>query len=158
MAIHSLPRSVRDIQASHAGLDGTCNSDPRWAHLYADFQSTAPRWTPPPGLALLIRWPDLREVPDEFLVPVARISALLWKKPRASHLINRILDGEQDEIVCVLYMLAKLGYIGFNLLPCSASANSGPMPMDAMEEPSAAAFKYSGLAAFVHKLRQRLLG
>jgi hypothetical protein len=30
--------------------------------------------------------------------------------------------------------------------------------MDAMDEPSAAAFKYSGLAAFVHKLRQRLLG
>lgn len=45
----------------------------------------------PVGLAKLCHWPDLNEIPDEMIIIVARILALLGSKPTASHLINRLL-------------------------------------------------------------------
>ena len=138
--------------------EAICDIDPNWSALYRDFQANATHWSPPHGLVRLVRWPDLIEVPDELILSVARISALLWKKPTASHLISRILGGERDETFRALQMLAALRYIEFLPVAGAPASNSSPAAAMAQDPGPQTENKPSGLSTFIGKLRQRLLG
>lgn len=139
------------------GLDANCKVDPIWMQLYGSLPAGNPHWSPPPGLARLTRWPDLMEVPDELLLPVARISALLWKKPTASHLINRILGGEGNENARTLQMLEALGYVEFISAAQAPSARL-TVASEPYDDVAKAQNMPTGLRAFIGQLRQRLLG
>lgn len=134
----------------NARLDNLFTINPAW------FVQTAPStWTPPVGLVRLCRWPDLNEVPDEMVIIVARILALLGSKPTASHLINRQLGGERNETFFALQVLENLGHIEFISV---ASPTSATAETPSIEETPPELPKASGLGAFIGKLRQKLLG
>ena len=133
----------------NARLDSLFTVNPAWL-----IQTAPTTWTPPVGLVRLCRWPDLNEVPDEMVIVVARILALLGSKPTASHLINRHLGGERHETYFALQVLESLGHIEFISL---ASPTSGAHEA-AHHEPHPEAAHTSGLGAFIGKLRLKLLG
>lgn len=111
------------------------------------------------GLARLNRWPDLNEVPDEIIMPVARISALLWNKPTATHLINRLLAGQSDETFRALRSLQSLGYIEF--ISAEGGMNSRDQADDSKDlsdDIEASSQGKNGFSSFLGKLRQKLLG
>lgn len=130
------------------------NHTPDWNSLHRCIQSTAQRWTPPPGLAKLREWPDLVAVPEEFVAPVARICALLWNKPTAIHLISRILGGDRGETYQALQMLQAFGFIEMFSVQ-NAESPAVAIPDNEIESPEPAK---TGFSSFIGKLRQRLLG
>lgn len=134
----------------NARLDQLFRIDPSW--LLDSGQSD---WTPPVGLARLCRWPDLNEVPDEMVMSVARILALLGSKPTATHLINRQLAGERDETHRALQALAALGHIEFISIAAPGVKDTAPH-LATTESPEATTA--TGFGSFIGKLRQRLLG
>ncbi len=131
------------------------NHAPDWHSLHHSIQTTAPRWTPPPGLAKLREWPDLAAVPEEFVAPVARICALLWNKPTAIHLISRILGADRAETHHALQMLQTFGFIEMFSVQ-GAEQQHLPAPGTEPEAPAEPA--KTGFSSFIGKLRQRLLG
>ncbi|MCE1182242.1 MAG: hypothetical protein LWW81_08045 [Rhodocyclales bacterium] len=134
----------------NARMEHILNTDPAWF-----IQTTPSTWTPPVGLAKLCHWPDLNEIPDEMIIIVARILALLGSKPTASHLINRLLGSERHETFRALQVLESLGHIEFiSVASPTASTADGIVNDDVLPEPT----KASGLSAFIGKLRLKLLG
>lgn len=131
------------------------NHAPDWNALDRCIQTTAPHWTPPPGLVKLREWPDLSAVPEEYIAPVSRICALLWNKPTASHLISRILGGDREETYKALQMLQAFGFIEMFSIHGSEPQHA-PAPSAEPVVPETPV--KSGLSSFIGKLRQRLLG
>lgn len=142
----------------NASIDafGLVDTAPNWTALHRSIRENAAEWTPPPGLARLRRWPDLADVPDEFVAPISRLCALLWNKPTASHLIGIVLGGNRNENLEILQMLHVSGYV--ELLSVRRDSASPPAPLEAAPSPASEPGRSSGLTSFIGKLRQRLLG
>jgi hypothetical protein len=64
-----------------------------------------------PELLLLDSWPDLTGVPDVMLGSVARICALLWRKPTVGFLVARTLQMPAREVAVLLRVLRSLGHV-----------------------------------------------
>lgn len=63
------------------------------------------------GLIRLHCWPNLSRLPDELMVPVTRICALLWRKPTVGFLVWRVLDAPQRETCALLSVLQAFGHV-----------------------------------------------
>lgn len=63
------------------------------------------------GLIRLHCWPNLSRLPDELVVPVTRICALLWRKPTVGFLVWRVLDAPQRETCALLSVLQEFGHV-----------------------------------------------
>ncbi|MGZ5887810.1 MAG: hypothetical protein ACXWKI_12800 [Ramlibacter sp.] len=63
------------------------------------------------ALLHLKSWPNLPRLPDELVEPVARICALLWRKPTVGYLIPRVLDLPADQVAHVLRVLQAFGHV-----------------------------------------------
>ncbi|QNP49310.1 hypothetical protein [Diaphorobacter aerolatus] len=63
------------------------------------------------GVLKLIAWPDLARVPEERQALVARICALLSRKPSASKLIPLILSTPEDEVFESIAPLMRMGCV-----------------------------------------------
>lgn len=64
------------------------------------------------GLIRLLCWPNLSRLPDELVVPVTRICALLWRKPTVGFLVSRVLGAPQRETCALLGVLQEFGHVG----------------------------------------------
>lgn len=108
-----------------------------WAVLWdeARRQAESRDFTLRYGLARLLAWPDLAQLPGDIVAPVARICALLERKATAGILIPMIIDLPEPHTYALLYLLHLQGHIDF-LMPAGLSANDAkdreavPAPSD----------------------------
>lgn len=100
----------------------------------------------------LLAWPDLARVPAELLAPVARICALLWRKPTVAYLVPRVLQLTPQQGAMLLAVLRALGHVAGNgaTAPLPAAPAREPLPRTD-SAPEAAA------EPILAKLWQRLL-
>lgn len=66
------------------------------------------------GLVKLLRWPDLADVPQELAPAVARICALLWRKPFASILMPHVLVADSTQTAALLLVLQDMDCVDIN--------------------------------------------
>jgi hypothetical protein len=105
-------------------------------------------------LLQLQSWPDLPQLPLEFLAPVTRICALLWRKPTVGYLVPRIVGLELEETMVLLHVLRGFGHV-------SGAAAPDAKPVQGVGAAAAAEQRESEAAevpTVVTKLWQRLLG
>lgn len=62
-------------------------------------------------LVQLVSWPNLSRLPEELVVPVTRICALLWRKPTVGFLVPRVLDAPGLETAVLLEVLQGFGHV-----------------------------------------------
>lgn len=84
----------------------------RWRAAYHD------HWPAPPDqpalghdLVALNTWPNLPRLPEELLAPVARVCALLWRKPTVGYLIPRVLQLPAHQAFTLLKVLQAFGHV-----------------------------------------------
>jgi hypothetical protein len=75
-------------------------------------------------LVRLQSWPDLSGVPEHKQVHVARICALLSRKPTAGHLIPRVLGQGEGEVMDAVLDLLRAGHVSV----ASAATGVGQAP------------------------------
>lgn len=63
------------------------------------------------GVVRLLSWPDLSGAPEHWRVLVARLCALLSRKPTAGGLIPVVLAAQEAEVHRVMAVLARLQHI-----------------------------------------------
>ena len=111
-----------------------------WAVLWEDArrQAESRDFTLRYGLARLLSWPDLAQLPRDIVAPVARICALVERKHTAGTLIPLIVDMPKPHAYALLYMLHLQGHIGFSM-PRGMSALDAKVHDDAPppDEPEA---------------------
>jgi hypothetical protein len=108
------------------------------------------------GLAKLVSWPDLSEVPDEIAAPVARLCALLWRKPTASALIARLLGSEPAQTEALLRVLQLFGHVV--VVATGIAGHAEDEAAMALEPVVAGTSTVSARASVISKLWQRLVG
>lgn len=59
----------------------------------------------------LASWPNLSRLPEELVVPVTRICALLWRKPTVGFLVPRVLAMPAPQTLALLAVLSDLGHV-----------------------------------------------
>lgn len=59
----------------------------------------------------LVSWPNLGRLPEELVVPVTRICALLWRKPTVGFLVPRVLAMPAPQALALLSVLSSLGHV-----------------------------------------------
>ena len=64
------------------------------------------------ALVRLLAWPNLSELPEQRQMRVARVCSLLARKPTAGHLIPRVLDEPEAEVMETVHDLARMGSVG----------------------------------------------
>ena len=126
----------------------------RWMNLHRCIESAQTNWQLPPGIAHLRRWPDLAEVPDPLVLPVSRLCALLTCRSAPCPSITGRLGGDAREIFVVFQMLHAFGYLEVTAAPIEVAALPEVLPTEAPTPRSSLA----GVAAFIRRLRDRLLG
>ena len=106
------------------------------------------------GLARLLYWPDIANVPEDFVAPIVRMCALLWRKPTASTLLARVLGADPAQTAALLHVLAGFGCVDVASAFAPGADVSGVLvtPATVTSEPATAA------GSVVSKLWQRLLG
>ena len=81
------------------------------------------------GLIRLLSWPDLAKVPEALQPLVARICALLSRKPSAGNMMPLVLSAPEGEVMRVIATLAHLGHIGLaSSVYKESSAVESPAP------------------------------
>jgi len=109
---------------------------------------------PSQHLLQLLHWPNLSRLPIELVAPVARICALLWRKPTVCFLVPRVLKTSVHETCALLCVLQEFGHVTSPRLGSSVAAVT-------VEEPQAPASPESIARAnnsLFRKLWARLLG
>jgi hypothetical protein len=64
------------------------------------------------ALVRLLAWPNLSELPEARQVRVARICSLLARKPTAGHMVARVLDEPEQEVLDTVHELVRVGAVG----------------------------------------------
>ena len=64
------------------------------------------------ALVRLLAWPNLSELPEARQMRVARVCSLLARKPTAGHLIPRVLDEPESEVLETVRELVRMGSVG----------------------------------------------
>jgi len=64
------------------------------------------------ALVRLLAWPNLSELPEQRQMRVARVCSLLARKPTAGHLIPRVLDEPEAEVMETVHDLVRMGSVG----------------------------------------------
>ena len=77
-------------------------------------------------LVRLQSWPDLGGVPEYKQAHVARVCALLSRKPTAGHLIPRVLGQDEGEVMDVVLELLRAGHVSVASAAVSGLAPDGP--------------------------------
>ncbi len=62
-------------------------------------------------LFTLVSWPSMTRVPPELLASLARICALLWRKPTVGYLVARVLGLPAGHAAVLLRSLLVMGYV-----------------------------------------------
>ncbi len=93
------PRYARPIAELH------------WRMLFYSALQTCDGLSSRPGLLMLVRWPDLGDIPDNMAGPVARICALLWCKPCVSATVSTVLGGDFWQTEALIQALRSLGFV-----------------------------------------------
>jgi hypothetical protein len=62
-------------------------------------------------LLQLASWPNVTRLPEEHVVTVTRICALLWRKPTVGFLVPRILDAPPLQVNALLKLLLDLRHV-----------------------------------------------
>ena len=129
--------------------------DLRWRGAYQRALNRKPsEVTGGQHLIQLLAWPNLSRLPGEFVVPVTRICALLWRKPTVGFLVARVLEVPQHETAALLEVMQEFGHVALlrqNIQPVEATVpeQDGRLPP---ESPSGAG------VSLVRKLWLRLIG
>lgn len=105
-------------------------------------------------LLRLQSWPDLPRVPEDLMAPLARICALLWRKPTVAYLVARTLQMPERDTALLLRALRGFGHLAASVLAVPSGAEADADTAAAAQNAAAAAPMPSVLA----KLWQRLLG
>ena len=128
-----------------------------WAVLWEDARRHAESrdFTLRYGLARLRSWPDLAQLPIDIVAPVARICALVERKPTAGTLIPLIVDLPKPHAYALLYMLHLQGHIGFSM-PGGLSVLDAKALEDALPDGPQALGEKAPSASLMGKLWGRL--
>lgn len=127
----------------------------RWRALCHDLhRALGDGAVPSPALVQLQSWPDLPRLPEELLAPVARICALLWRKPTVGYLVARTLGLPPGQVAVLLRALQAFGHVEV-VGECAPrlELTDGAAAASAQAEPEAAS-----VPSVVAKLWQRLMG
>ena len=87
------------------------------------------------GMVRLVSWPNLSRAPETVQVPVARVCALLSRKPSAGRLIPLILSEPEQQTFRVMATLVRLGHISLTASALSLGAGESTLA-DGMEAPA----------------------
>lgn len=105
-------------------------------------------------LVQLVSWPNLSRLPQEFVAPVTRICALLWRKPTVGFLVPRVLETPTRQTCALLEVLRDFGHV-------TSPGGVPGRPEDARHEDGAdlpAATPAQATHSLISKLWQRLVG
>ena len=110
------------------------------------------------ALVRLLAWPNLSELPEARQMRVARVCSLLARKPTAGHLIPRVLDEPEAEVLETVRELVRMGSVGVIAASLrGADAGAGASSVMALQpitlEPTPVTKR-----SLVSKLWSRLLG
>ncbi len=109
------------------------------------------------GLLVLARWPDLGDIPDNLVAPVARICALLWRKPCLCATASTVLDADHRQTEALIQVLRSLGFV--KLVPAFGAAPVLATPVAQHSLPPVQKLSsQSGLAARVRHGLDALMG
>ena len=64
------------------------------------------------ALVRLLAWPNLSELPEARQMRVARVCSLLARKPTAGHMVARVLDEPEQEVLDTVHELVRVGAVG----------------------------------------------
>lgn len=124
----------------------------QWRAGYHQALSRMPSEVNNRELVQLVSWPNLSRLPEELVVPVTRICALLWRKPTVGYLVPRLLEAPALQTCALLEVLQELGHVSWPRRLALRQESAGPdSGLEAGTE-SAAPAKNS----LVTKLWQRL--
>ncbi|MPM40928.1 hypothetical protein SDC9_87577 [bioreactor metagenome] len=108
------------------------------------------------GVLKLVSWPDLNVVPQQHQAVVARICALLTRKPSAGHLIPLILAAPEREVLQDIANLVRMGHVAVATLafadPAAQQADTSTAAPVQERKPVESSFRRS----LVSKLWARL--
>ena len=82
------------------------------------------------ALVRLLAWPNLSELPEAQQMRVARVCSLLARKPTAGHLIPRVLDEPEAEVMETVHDLVRRGSVGViaaSLPGTDSATNASPV-------------------------------
>ena len=88
------------------------------------------------ALVRLLAWPNLSELPEARQMRVARVCSLLARKPTAGHLIPRVLDEPQAEVMETVHDLVRMGSVGViaaSLPGTDSATNASASPVMALQ-------------------------
>ena len=110
------------------------------------------------GVLKLVAWPDLAVVPDERQAIVARICALLSRKPSAGKLIPLVLSTPENEVFENIAPLLRMGCVtvATSFLSEPASTEQADSETDAAVVAQSAPVAQQGRRSLVAKLWARL--
>jgi hypothetical protein len=107
----------------------------------------------------LASWPNLSRLPEELVVPVTRICALLWRKPTVGFLVPRVLAMPAPQTLALLAVLSDLGHV---VKPRCTGRVAGPDLQSLHDEmhhqTETAASSATKPSSLVSKLWHRLVG
>jgi hypothetical protein len=107
-------------------------------------------------LLQLVSWPNVTRLPDELVIPVTRICALLWKKPTVGYLVPRILDASPQQTHALLQLLRDMRHVAIHGVSVSGFQPLEEACHDETPEPPSAKAKGPSAPSLVSKLWQRL--
>ena len=117
---------------------------------FATTWSVAP---PPLQVVCLRQWPELADIPEEYVPAVVRICALLARRPAAIGLIARLVGMPERVVSGVVEVLMHNGYVAALQTKEADPSGSGSRAAETQDEPMPD--EKPSLAA---RLWQRLLG
>src|SRR5450830_1926279 len=82
-----------------------------WRAAYHHVLGRMSSEVPTKELIQLLSWPNLSRLPDELVVPVTRICALLWRKPTVGFLVPRVLEAPVRQTCALLEVLQDFGHV-----------------------------------------------
>ncbi len=82
-----------------------------WRAVYHHVLCRLPSEVVARELIQLVSWPNLSRLPDELVVPVTRICALLWRKPTVGFLVSRVLEAPALQTGALLEVLQDFGHV-----------------------------------------------
>jgi len=126
----------------------------RWRAAYHHVLSRMPSDAITRELIQLVSWPNLSRLPDELVVPVTRICALLWRKPTVGFLVPRVLEAPVHQTCALLEVLQDFGHVT-SLGGVLGRSEGAPDESDA-DLPAAPPARAT--PSLVSKLWQRLVG
>ena len=110
------------------------------------------------GVVRLMSWPDLSGAPVHLRVLVARLCALLSRKPTAGGLIPVVLTAQEAEVHRIMAVLARLHHIKISHAGLTGEVHEEDAPAPVSQPEASVATAQARPRSLIGKLWSRLVG